>query len=207
MDDFEDINPSLFRSDIFEDFQNFRKFKYLVTINSALLARRYGCIVKVSERKIQNFHDLYLEERSRGLAQGSPKNMRQLDHLKDAAYFCFWFRRSSPIGDVHFLSVLGERSGWPEGIAPADATRDLFSLYADEVCAFVLSFWIASYFEYLLVRKEKLPELPLADTTESDTVYSHLREICSMLKHKNMSPHAIYLMLKFLFTDGRRWTS
>lgn len=205
MGQFDDVNGSLFRTDIFEDFQDYRKFKYILTINCQLLARRYGCSLKISERKVRNLHDLYLQERTRGIDQGSPKSMTQLDHLKDAAYFCFWFRRSSPIGEVHFLSTLGERQTWPQGIAPADASRDLFSLYADEVCAFLLSFWIVSYFEYIVIRKEPIPELPISSTAEADSVYSHLREICSMLKHKNMSPQAIYLMLKFLFTDGLKW--
>lgn len=207
MEDFSDVDALLFRSDIFEDFQEYRKFKYIVTTNCALLVRLYGCSIKLSSRKLKNFHDLYKNERQRGLDKGSPEGMVELDHLKDAAYFCFWFRRSSPIGQVHFLSTLGERNSWPDGIAPADAARDLFSRYADELCAFLLSFHIVAYFEYVVIRKEKrIPKLFITGTAEANAVYDHLQEICSMLKHKNMSPQAIYLMLKFLFIDGRSWT-
>ena len=191
------VDHFLYRSDIFDDLIDFEKFKFIVTVNAMDIAADFGCDITLVHRKLRNMHDAFIGDRKRAIDHGSKGAMNELDHLKEAAFFCFWFRRTGPIGEVSFVAEASP-------IAPETGTvftpdKKLFTLYADELCGFLIAFRIIMYFEKNVHGNgESLAKLRAQSTDEHLAVFDNLSEICAMLKNKNMSPHAIYLMFKFL---------
>jgi hypothetical protein len=109
------------------------------------------------------------------------------DHLKCAAHLIYWLRRSSPIDEFVYDGEL-------------DESKTFMLKYGREYLAFDLGYRAAQVYE-ISIRGRNLPDdsfslVPaLSDVPRNDFIETMVH----VLKTKNVSPHAIFLVLKAIF--------
>jgi len=131
-----------------------------------------------------------------------------LERVKQAAFMAYWLRRVSPIHQI---------MGSLATMQALTAREDFLLRYANEYCAFSIAYQICRYVESMKVEnvdryvrssildeqsesgerdvREYMLHTPLAYVLPDNYVY----DVCQCMKEKNVSPHALYLMLKGLF--------
>src|SRR5438874_2876380 len=121
-----------------------------------------------------------------------------LDHFKHASFIAFWLRRMLPINQS---LVVSKYKSVPED-TDANDDQKFFLRYGSELCALLIGFQICVFYEAGKTpqgaadlhpdRLQNLKNYRLPQQTIADFVM--------ILKHKNISPHALYLLYKSLFT-------
>ncbi|TCP80812.1 hypothetical protein C8J31_11452 [Rhizobium sp. PP-CC-2G-626] len=117
------------------------------------------------------------------------------DHLKCAAHLIYWLRRSSPVNEFSYDTYEGFDLD-----APENASIRFMLLYGREYLAFDLGYRAAQLYETKVNGRELPPEAfaprsALPDVPPND----FLETVVHVLKMKNVSPHAIFLVLKAMF--------
>lgn len=114
------------------------------------------------------------------------------DHYKQCGHLIYWLRRASPVVEwVDASKNLGDAEGFPD--RPEDIQlKELLFKYGNEYLAFDLGYRICRFFE---IGRVDYPLAPDARVLTQD----YLRTVSHFLKVKNVSPHAMYLILKSLF--------
>lgn len=187
----------LYREDLFEQFEDQQWFSLCVAWNYNRIGKLFQCRPIVTPRYLTHVHDYYHADLERSLDHGTPDETVELDHFKHAAFLCFWLRRINPIHDIQFLASLGERRAWEEAAQIPETTKwDIFSNYGNEICAFEFGLRIALFFEKF-AQSTSPDVISIAGRTEVPKgLGADFLETAKMLRHKNMSPHAIYLLYK-----------
>jgi hypothetical protein len=166
----------------------------------AMTAAIYGCSISLSDRRIGEAHDFWLADAERTLASATSDEVTELDHFKHAAFIAFWLRRLVPINDIYFSPPL------EEGKAP-EPKQIQFSRYGAEICALFAGFYICLSYETCAMadREEGEPVSVISDATGVKRMPAHFQsEFPRLLKHKNVSPQAIYMLYRGLF-DQLEW--
>lgn len=122
-------------------------------------------------------------DREENLTQG-------LDHFKQCGHLTYWIRRTSPVIEYIDRATLFESAD--DLYEDENALRELLSNYGNEYFALDFGLMICRYYEEERLDKQK-DKISLSISTD------FLIDICHMLKFKNVSPHAIYLIYKSLF--------
>jgi len=157
-------------------FMRFVQTQYESACVDALVA------VTLDNRRLWDAHGLWLEDLDRlktyELAGGTP------DHYKQSGHLIYWLRRSSPV--IAMTDIAGKKK------ISSDVAdfRTLLFRYGNEYLAFDLGFRLCRFFES---QKEGLDE----DVFRLKRDY--LKAMAQFLKTKNVSPHALYIILKSLF--------
>jgi hypothetical protein len=115
-----------------------------------------------------------------------------LDHFKQCGHLAFWLRRMSPIVEAHDTTKnMSDAEGYPLSINEIEF-RKLLLGYANEYLAFDYAYQICKYYE---IGKEGGSDRAqnLAPSRE------YYWTACQFMKYKNVSPHALHLILKSLF--------
>jgi hypothetical protein len=115
-----------------------------------------------------------------------------LDHFKQCGHLAFWLRRLSPIVEAHDMTL---NLGDAEGYALTDDEREFRKLllgYCNEYLAFDYAYQICKYYE---LGKEGGSER----AASLIPVREYYVTACQFMKYKNVSPHALHLILKSLF--------
>lgn len=170
-------------------------------VNYYLIAREWDCATVTSRRRLLDAHDRWIEDVSRTRKEGMPKGTEQLDHFKHAAFIAFWLRKLVPINETRLIQTLGDRSALKGG----SEAQNFFLQFGNELCAFLIGYQICQYYQgflagyqlegvgFLQNRSRVLRSMEV----DPDT----LRDVCVVLKHKSLSPHALYLTYRALFTS------
>jgi hypothetical protein len=115
-----------------------------------------------------------------------------LDHFKQCGHLAFWLRRLSPIVEAHdTMQNLGDAEGYPL-TDDEKAFRKLLLGYCNEYLAFDYAYQICKYYE---LGKQGGSERAAALVPTREYYVT----ACQFLKYKNVSPHAMHLILKSLF--------
>lgn len=125
-----------------------------------------------------------VDEREKKLEDG-------LDHFKHCGRLAYWLRRTSPV--VEFLEKPGAYfTGHEELNEREEALRYLLFEHGMEYLAFDWAFQICRFYEK--TRSDLSPK-------KGNVVLSHdyVQTICHFMKRKNVSPHALSLILLSLF--------
>ncbi len=201
----DEVNPfreyTIFQKDILIRLENRRWFIDCIGFNYSNLAERWQCSTVLSERRLGEAFDFWKEDQIRTLTEGIQTGSSSLDHFKHASFIGFWLRRMLPINTTLLIStykVVPEEDG-------ATEDQQFFLRYGNELCAFLIGFQLCLFYESSIIfdgdnvvylrpekRIEYLKKCMISTITISDFVM--------ILKHKNMSPHALYLLYKSLFT-------
>ncbi|MEQ1707498.1 MAG: hypothetical protein ABL864_04120 [Terricaulis sp.] len=180
----------LHNPDILELLEEGEAFANTITNEYFDVCCSWGFVPLVSEWRLLEARNFWLEDTGRMLRENMPEGTTALDHFKHAAFITFWLRRLVPINEL--MKV--------DGAGPLTPDALQFVRYANEMCALHVGFQICLGFE--LARKIDLsPNINVIHATEDLAMASELvRDTVVYLKHKNVSPHALYLQFRSLFS-------
>lgn len=187
---------TLFQKNIIERLEIRQWFVECLAANYSRLAAQWNCGVLMSARRLGETYDFWREDHTRTLSEGI-KTSVSLDHFKHASFIGFWLRRMLPINQTlvvsQYQSVPDDRN--------ADENQKFFFRYGNELCA--LLFQICLFYEASYERDNH----KIVDRADRLTFLKQcmlppqvIADFVMILKHKNMSPHALYLLYKSLFT-------
>lgn len=173
------------------------------------VAETHGCNVVLSDRRIGEAYDFWMDDVERVLGNDVPDDTVALDHFKHAAHLAFWLRRHIPINDVAFRAEMQvvEHTVSGERRIPTKAQVE-FATYGNELCALLVGFYICLAYEVCAMAKrdpKKGATTVVSDGIGVKRLPSHFQaEFPRLLKHKPVSPHALYMLYRSLF-DTLEW--
>ena len=187
-----------------------REFVICISDFAKQMSSGYGCDVKVSADKLLTAHDFWIGDVNRTAKRGHSQIDRftgeefykKPNHLKQLAFLTFWIRRASPISDIV------EKAG--HNVLPLNVNR--FFAYSNELLAFHAGIKICFGYEVREIRSHQQDSKSIHtwDAIKTGQAlhsklknWSFVSDYVITLKHKNMSPHAIYLIYRTLFSDRR----
>jgi hypothetical protein len=162
------------------------------------IASKYHFRCIMSARRLGEAFDYWQEDAARTLASGIEGPTQGLDHFKHASFIAFWLRRMIPVNDLQNL-----------GPVPVDQriAYENFLRFGNEVCALFIGFQLCLFYE-----DARIEALNSADKDAIGRIGNKIEdtrfppdlmtEFSMILKHKNMSPYAIYLLYKSLFNTA-----
>lgn len=162
-------------------------FYWAIKEQVSQLAARCNMRAKVSPTRIAEVQDLW-EKDMIGLIDGKKiEDSVYPCEFKHAAFLCFWLRRRLII----------------ETIEPIDPTLGIvdrdFNSYKNEYVAFYISLHLVLFHHYRFSEDSTAEDIK-ASLHGYRFPNDLAREILVMLHHKNVSPHALYLLFKALVT-------
>lgn len=174
------------------------------------VAETHGCIVTISDRRISEAYDFWIADLERSLHLGSDEKTVELDHFKHAGFIAFWLRRLVPINDIWFIEDerVAAVAGDEAATAPS-AGQIRFYRYGNELCALFVGFYLCLAVETLAMTGRMTSEdgavTVVSDAVGVRTMPKHFNsEYPKLLKHKNVSPHGLYMLYRSLF-DSLEW--
>lgn len=177
-------------------------------------ARAWGCYVTLSDRRLGDAWDFWQDDAYRTSKVGidskhdadvaaeeieGEDNPLKLDHFKHASMIAFWLRRVGPLNTMWGLTP--ERTSFVADDYALDKFQDHFIQYGSELAALmvgfhiILSYEIASFVEpgNASMRKDALSRIRVP--------FRFIYEYPRLLKHKNVSSQAIYMLYRSLFDE------
>lgn len=155
----------------------------------------------ISKYNVMEAHALYLKDIYR--LENMENGGNPAEETKRAAFLAYWLRRLSPIHGILSRPNVSL------------AEDDIFlRLYANEFCALDLAFRLIRYFEVQKIARliENSPKAnlildegyqvkleKLCDIRSYALPKDYIKDFCHLLKEKNLSPHALYVIMKSLF--------
>jgi hypothetical protein len=130
-----------------------------------------------------------------------PDETEDLDYFKLGAYVGFWLRRLVPVNETAFVLSWADKQAFQAGDVSVLTPQQLFfARYGNEIAAFRIAFEIVHYCAVSLAAENaKASVLALLQSTVLVPSERTVREIAVTLKHKNNSPHSLYITLLALF--------
>lgn len=199
----EEYLKGLYRSDLLQCLRNPETFWRVIDRRIFDEAHRYGCHVTCDKSRLMLAHSYFLEDYGRVLDQRMPEGTQDLDAFKLGAYVGFWLRRLIPINRLRIHSTSSERLAFygSEGdYRHVRPEQEFFSLYGNEIAAFRIAYEIVHYCEVSLAAENTSQSIrSILESTSLQPSERTVREIAVTLKHKNNSPHSLYITLLSLF--------
>lgn len=151
------------------------------------IAAGHDCNVKISATHAKDARDLWVRDRKRiEVAEDSTP-----DHFKQAGFLTYWLRRRLAVETTHRYQI----HAFIED-------QDSFVLGVNDICAFLFGFRLCLYFEF---RELIAAGADISAELRKIVVEDHLKhDIATLMRGKNLSPHALYLIFRTLFVDLRR---
>lgn len=145
------------------------------------IASTYACEVNLASRRLEEAQDLWVDDvkRMRIDGDGTP------DHFKQAGFLCFWLRRRI---------ILAVNHPAPQTDNPSER-QSFFIRHGNEVCAFLIAFKLCAF--YQAPGQSGVDRVKFLQSIRPDPNFLH--DVAVLLFHKNVSPHALYLILRALF--------
>jgi hypothetical protein len=151
------------------------------------VAKENKCWVAMSDARLDEARILWMDDVVRmRIAPGDTQtaSLDEPDHFKQSGHLAYWLRRR----------IVANAIRESDGGEPTDAIKK-FILYGAERCSFYVGYLICLGFATSHLhgrqRQDVLARIEL--TTE----YQY--DVAVLLKHKNVSPHALYLIYRSLF--------
>lgn len=146
-----------------------------------VIASHFGCEAQISEIKLLDAQTYWLNDLKRLMIDESIEP----DHFKHAGWLCHWLRKKSVISS---LKVFQE-----------ERLTEVFENNFNEVVAFAIGLKLVIFYE--CCERDLSDDSIVASTSSGLNVSLLLRDVAVYLSHKNVSPHAIYLIYKSLMHE------
>lgn len=193
---------TIFQKSIIQRLEDREWFIDCIAYNYSLLAQSRGCGVSMSTRRLGEAFDFWREDNTRTLSEGIETSVN-LDHFKHASFVAFWLRRMIPINQT---VVVSEYQAVPQK-KNATEQQKFFLRCGNELCAFLIGFQICLFYEFgtkfegdnVVDLVGQLQGTRLRKLQQHFLPPAMVADFVMILKHKNMSPHALYLLYKSLF--------
>lgn len=155
-------------------------FREAVAYTFRTVAYNFGYKAQFSKKRTREARSLWIAD---------IKNMKidgggEPDHFKQAGFLAYWMRRRIPIS-------LLEKTDRFDGSTPQLEFAD----YPNEICSFVFGLRVCIFFE----APKRETDARLKDLEALKLSPAFLRDIAVLLFHKQVSPHAMYLIYRSLF--------
>ena len=160
-------------------------FNTAIAIHFAIAARKHGFQIRLSATRTEESRIYWQRDMSGVRIDGDTTP----DHFKHAGFLCFWLRRR----------IVLEQAFEIEDQTVSKGSREFFAVYGNELCAFLAGYWLCLGFEFSLEMAKTGDIVELLGNLEVPSVY--LQDVCKLLRNKEVSPHALYLIYKSLFTE------
>ena len=160
------------------DGKNRWEFFYEVIADEIdLVASHFGCEAEISEIKLLEAQSTWLHDlRNLRVAESD-----EPDHFKHAAWLCHWLRKKSVISRL--------------GIHQEERLTEVFEDHFNEYVAFAIGLKLVIFYECC---ERGLSDETIAKSVATSAIPALIRDVAVYLSHKNVSPHAIYLIYKSL---------
>ena len=174
-----------FRRTIFDDLrQNADKFVEILSPQLAGYHAPLRITSTISDYRLRQAYEFWTNDLRR-LMHFDLNESRRADHFKQAGYLAYWLRRSDPITEMNWPDVSDQ-------FHAVTRARDIHLLYGAEYPSLMLGFDLCRYFEANRIGSSNY----FSDyELDEDLVLT----ACHFMKTKSVSPHAVYMMYKFLF--------
>lgn len=159
-------------------------FNTAIAIHFSIAARKHGYEVLLSSSRTDESRVYWTRDMSGVKVDGDTPP----DHFKHAGFLCFWLRRRIVLDEIIDTGRAGVST----------SSKTFFANYGSELCAFLAGYWLCLGFEYSA-------EMDAAEDIEAllsklEVSPNYLTEVCKLMRYKEVSPHALYLIYKSLFT-------
>ena len=146
------------------------------------IAGRHGCSIEFSATRLEEARLLWVRDTGRIDIDSDTTP----DHFKQAGFLVYWLRRR---GVVNFARRVKPIAGIEE--------QDHFLLSPNEIASFLVGFRLSLFFasKHLIDERDHIGHDLQGLTFDSSLKF----DIATLLKHKNVSPHSLYLILRTLF--------
>ena len=191
------VDYSLYQPDIFDYFRaGYRTaegtevtadsfFRGCIALACRDIAQAFDCTISLSVVRLQEARVHWVRDVGRIEIDGGGTP----NHFKQCGFLAYWLRRRIVVQQV-------ARAG-----AVRSSDQDRFVKFSNEICVFLIAFRIAAYFQFQ----------PWFDAADDASVKlagvgldrDFIEDMMTLLKHKNVSPHSLYLVLAALFVDIR----
>ena len=141
------------------------------------IASHFGCQAELSEIKLLEAQSYWLHDLE-GLRVSESE---EPDHFKHAGWLCHWLRKKSVISR---LTIFQE-----------ERLTDVFADHFNEYTAFAIGLKMVIFYECC---ERGISDAAIVRSARSVAVPNLIRDVAVYLSHKNVSPHAIYLIYKSL---------
>ena len=151
------------------------------------IAKRHSCEVNLSPTRLEEARLLWMRDTQRIAIEGDTTP----NHFKQAGFLVYWLRRRMVVAACR-RGLVDEPTG----------EQDKFVLSANETCAFLIGLRISLYFDL----KDKIDSSDhIGHELQEFSLESALKfDVATLLKHKNVSPHSLYLIYRTLLYDLRK---
>lgn len=190
---------TIYRPDVFDCFRDGTKlesgelvdagqwFATAVAEQYQDIADRHGCRIELSTTRLEEARSLWARDTDRiDIKTETPP-----DHFKQAGFLVYWLRRRA---------VLNFAQRRESGVDISEQDRFLFG--SNEVAAFLIGFRLCLFFEmkHFIDTGDHIGHDVQKYIFDGELKF----DIATLLKHKNVSPHSLYLIFRALFYDLRR---
>lgn len=190
--DDEELEYDLLNANILDRLKDRTYFINAVIHNYMLTGHSVGLQPMCSVMRVGSAYDYWQSDIKRTLTDGIEPTTTALDHFKHASFIAFWLRRMIPINELRVIS--------PKGSYTEEDHYDKrvrFIQYGNELAAFLIGYKLCLNYEMGRTQIAVGKQLDVARSLAVPT--GILDDFIRILKHKNMSPYALYMMYKSLF--------
>jgi hypothetical protein len=162
-----------------------------IQFNYFEISKRFACGVGCSRQRLEDAFGLWKRDCTR-VYDGSDSVP---NHFKQAGFLAYWLRRRMVVlkTPTHSQSLPGDKI----------EMREKFIVSANEMLAFSLGFHICAYHHY----KKEIDASEGSVTSHFQSLsipQKYLHDAAVLMRHKNISPHSLYLIYYSLFTSLQR---
>lgn len=189
-------NPNINKISV-EEFVNFIQNFYLKE------AGECGFNIEIGELKIKESYALWQEDVDRVLSHAI-QNSDSLCEYKHAGFISYWLRRRQIITNINIDSSEHSKTiSLEEHFESLPNSMKTYAQFYNELSAFRLGLRIS--FHYFIIKLKDIGSSKEEIESKINIIAKRVKEIevdmSVFLKQKNISPHALYLIYKTIFTS------
>ena len=170
------------------EIENFDRFSAVYTEFVSETLWRIRLMPEISPSRMQEAYEAWMDDKNR--VDKNEENLQGLSHFKQCGHLAFWLRRMAPITETHDMT--GALTYTPEPFTKEETLfQKLMLSYCNEYLAFDFGFQIVKFYE--------LGKTGRAEALKLSSRYYEIA--CYFMKRKHVSPHAMTIIYKSLFTE------
>lgn len=164
-------------------------FREKVSQHYTYLFAKGGYEPVMQERRLDDAWGAFCHDKKHASDSLHSKSKNEADHFKLSGILAYWLRRCAPVYDLRVLHG---------GYKSDPFLEELLNRYPSEFPAFNLGLYICSSFQTEQIGN---PSSDVPDIEENN--FDYYKDICFLLKRKNLSPHSLGMIYRSLFVPLR----
>jgi hypothetical protein len=162
-------------------------FLKVVAFELSEIAKQFGCICRVSITEIETARQLWIRDTAALKVEGDGTP----DHFKQAGILAYWLRRRAPLRNIATVLAYDTDVG--------RFRQQSFLHMSTELAAFNFGHNMCSFVEASHAAKRGEGSITYLYNTAPNFDFSH--DISVLMKTKHISPHALMMIYRAMFTN------